>query len=340
MGRTVRALTGAVALCLGAGAAAADEVIFLNGDRLTGKITGAAGGRLAIRTEAAGDVTVDLSKVRTFSTDEPVVLRVGDAFFRSTVSAGPERAIQIVPVPGAPPRPIALEELRQISPAAVRWTGAVAVTGLLTTGNTETANAGFKLDAVRRSVTDRITVGAGYLWGRQRNPETGDRETTTDNAFGFGKYDYFFTERLYGLASVRIERDRIADLDLRLTPSVGAGYQWFEGPRFNLATEGGVAWVYEEYRAGGRADRVAARLAYRTDYRPHDVVLLFHNLEWLPGFEEPLDDYSLNTDAGLRASIIGGLFSEVKVELRYDSRPAPDAEQADLRYLFSLGWSF
>ena len=216
----------------------------------------------------------------------------------------------------------------------------MAATGLFTTGNSETANIGLKLDAARRAEVDRITVAAGYLWGRQSAPDTGDAETTVDSAFGFAKYDYFFTQRFYGLASLRVERDRIDDLDLRLTPSVGVGYQWFEGPRFNLATEAGVAWMYEDYRNAGSDDRVAARLAYRVDYRPHEAVLLFHNLEWLPAFEDPFGNYNVNADAGVRATIVGDLFSEVKVELRYDSTPAPGAENTDVRYLFSLGWTF
>ena len=340
MRRTVRALTAAVALCLGANAATADEVIFLNGDRLTGKITSAAKGRLTIRTEAAGNVTIDLERVRTFSTDAPVTLRVGDATFTSTVTTGPNGAVQAATAPGDPPRPIPLAALTHINPPPTEWRGSLAATGLFTTGNAETATVGLKLDAARRGETDRVTIGAGYLWGRQRDPDTGDSETTIDNAFGFGKYDHFFTKRLYGLASVRIERDRIADLDLRLTPSVGLGYQWFEGPRFNLATEAGVAWVYEDYRNAPSEERLAARLAYRVDYRPHEAVLLFHDLEWLPAYEDPLDDYNVNADAGLRATIMGGLFSELKVEWRYDSTPAPDARNTDIRYLLSLGWSF
>ena len=35
----------------------ADEVIFKNGDRLSGTITQGAGGKVTIKTEAAGDVT-------------------------------------------------------------------------------------------------------------------------------------------------------------------------------------------------------------------------------------------------------------------------------------------
>ena len=71
---------------------AADEVLFLNGDRLTGTIVQASGGKLTIKTETAGDVTVDLAKVRTFSTTGPILLRLGDrTTISSPVSPGAER---------------------------------------------------------------------------------------------------------------------------------------------------------------------------------------------------------------------------------------------------------
>jgi hypothetical protein len=88
------------------GTAAADEVLFLNGDRLTGKIVGAAGGKLTIKTESVGEVTVDLAKVKTFSTDDPVVIKAGDATLKSTVTGGRDGTVQIVPLPGAPPQVI------------------------------------------------------------------------------------------------------------------------------------------------------------------------------------------------------------------------------------------
>ena len=65
------------------GRAMADEILFLNGDRLTGKITKAEGGKLTIKTDTAGEVTVDLAKVKTFSTDEPIVIQSGDSFVSS-----------------------------------------------------------------------------------------------------------------------------------------------------------------------------------------------------------------------------------------------------------------
>ena len=71
--------------------AAADEVLFLNGDRLTGRIVQAAGGKLVLRTEAAGDITIDLKQVKTFATDEPVQLKVREStVLKSPVIARPE----------------------------------------------------------------------------------------------------------------------------------------------------------------------------------------------------------------------------------------------------------
>jgi putative salt-induced outer membrane protein YdiY len=288
-----------------------------------------------------GQVSVDVSKVKTFSTVKPVVLRLRNgAVIQSTVVAGPDGTIVAVGAPGATPQPIALPDVTQINPPGPKWTGSVSANGLVTTGNAETMSAGVTADAMRRADRDRITLAAGYQYGRQRTPDSDDETTTVDNVFGFGKYDYFLSKQLYVFGSVRAERDGIADLELRLVPSVGLGYQWFENPTFNLSSEAGVAWIYEDYRHQDSTDHLGARLAYHVDYRPHPVVKLFHSLEWLPGFDDPIDDYNLNGDAGMRATIVGGLFSELKVELRYDATPAPGRDSTDMRYLMAVGWAF
>jgi len=72
--------------------------------------------------------------------------------------------------------------------------------------------AGDQQHEANRAEQDRITFNAGYLYGRQKDPNTGVRSTTTDNWFLFGKYDYFFSKKFYGFLSSRVERDRIAEL--------------------------------------------------------------------------------------------------------------------------------
>ena len=323
-----------------AGRVAADEILFLNGDRLTGKILGAQAGKMTIKTDSAGEIVVDLSKVKTFSTEEPIVIKSRDATVRSKAAGGADGTVTVVPETSGVAEVIALKDLTQINPTTVQWTGSITGNALVTRGNSHTENIGVTLNAVRRSEHDRITLGGGYYYGRQRDKDTDEENTTIDNWFVAGKYDYFLTEKFYLYGGLRAERDTIADLDLRLIVGGGVGYQWYETPTFNLATEAGVAWVYEDYKHEKSKDHWAGRLAYHVDWMPHQALKLFHNLEWLPSFEGPFDDYNLNLDAGLRATIIQGFFAELKIEFRYDSTPARGAEKEDVRYLVGVGWSF
>ena len=70
-----------------------------------------------------------------------------------------------------------------------------------------------------------------------------------------------------------------------------------------------------------------------------DNLKLFHNLEWLPSFDNPAD-YNLNADAGARLKMTKTMFAEIKAELRRESTPAPDALKNDLRYILGVGWTF
>jgi putative salt-induced outer membrane protein YdiY len=234
---------------------------------------------------------------------------------------------------------IAIKDIKTINPPPVKWTGAIAANGLMTRGNSNTENIGITVDASRRAEIDRITFGASYLYGRQKDPDTNVRSTTTDNWFLFGKYDYFFSKKFYAFLSSRVERDRIAELKLRFTPAGGVGYQWIEKPNMNFLTEAGLAWVYEDFENADSADHFALRLAYHFDKKLNDKVNFFHNLEYLPSIEE-ISDFNLNTDAGVRVTMTKNMFTEFKVEWKHDNEPAPGAAENDLRYILGVGWAF
>ena len=86
-------------------------------------------------------------------------------------------------------------------------------------------------------------------------------------------------------------------------------------------------------------DFVALRLAYHVDKKLSDTVYVFHNLEYLPAFED-FGDYLVNADAGIQADLTKSFFSQVKVEWEYDATPAPGRDQNDHRYVVGVGWRF
>ena len=78
--------------------ALANGIVFANGDRLTGTVTQTAGGKVTIKTDVAGEVTVDLNTVTTFSTTATVQLHVGDELvITAPVAAGPDGSVQTSP---------------------------------------------------------------------------------------------------------------------------------------------------------------------------------------------------------------------------------------------------
>jgi putative salt-induced outer membrane protein YdiY len=318
----------------------ADELVFKNGDKLTGTITAVEGGKLTINTTMAGTVTVDLTNVQTFSTDAPIAIRTNSGSKLVQTAKASEEPGKIKTEGGdVAPQTVALTDIKDVNHPAPKWTGSVVINGDLTRGNTHTESVGATATAVQRREDDRISLDAGYAFGRQRDPSTGGNITTTDNWFGQGKYDYFFTPKFYGYGMVRVERDNIANLDLRLSPGVGVGYQWVERPDFNFNTEAGLTWVYESFSDDGTEDHVAARLAYHLDKKLNDKVSLFHDLEYLPSLED-ISDFNVNADGGLRVALSASMFTEFKVEWKHDNTPAPGALKDDLHYVLGIGWNF
>lgn len=332
--------TAAVIALAVASTAIADEVRFKNGDRLTGTVLSAEGGKLKVKTAVAGEVVVDMADVATFTTDAPVEVRTksGDVINAPAAAAATQGAVSVAKA-GGPAQDVALDDVKYVN-FDQAWSGAIIGNALFARGNTYADQAGLAFDATRRTLDDRWTFNGAYNFGRQKDPATGDKITSVDNWFAAGKYDYFFTEKFYGYGSFRYDKDRIADLDRRLTPSVGVGYQWFEEADFKFNTEAGIAYINEKFESGDTNDALSLRLAYHLSKDLwDDKVTLFHNLEYFPSLEG-LDDYLILTDAGVRTALTPKMFMEYKVELRYDATPAPGLDRKDYRHIVGVGWRF
>jgi putative salt-induced outer membrane protein YdiY len=317
----------------------ADMVVFKNGDKLTGTIQTLDSGKLKIIGTLAGDVSVNLSDVATFSSTQPIVIETKSGQqIHQPISAAEDNAIRPATGPA-----IAIDSIKQLNPIPPKWTGSLLVNGTMARGNTNTDVLGITFNSEYRrhddTYNDRTTLGADYNFGRQRDPSTGDTHTTTDNWMAQGKYDHFFTEKLYSYVDAKIEHDRIAELNYRLTPGVGLGYQWVEKPELNFRTEAGVTYVYEDYITDGHDDFAALRLAYHLDKKLAEKVKFFNDFEILPAFQDP-SDYTLTADAGVRVDVAKNWFTEFKVEWARDNTPPPGADKNDFRYIVGVGYNF
>lgn len=324
----------------------ADEVLFKNGDRISGKIETMEGGKMVIVSKVAGKITVDIKDIRTFSTDGPIAVRFNDeTTVNQKINAGPDGQIAIAPGGNLAPQNLPLNKIKYVN-FSENWTGHIAIGGEYARGNTESETLNLAIHLQRRTEQDRITTDAGFLYGRQRfdNPKGSTVEETQNDWFIGGQYDYYFTKKFYGYFNAKVERDTIAGISLRVTPGGGVGYDWFDLPNHHFHTEAGISWLYRDYShvtppEPATDETVAVRLAYHYDRKINDKVLVFHNFEYFPGLDS-INDYYFDTDAGIRTTLTDKMFAEFKIQEQYDQRPAPGKGHNDTQFILGVGWNF
>ena len=189
-------------------------------------------------------------------------------------------------------------------------------------GNTVGDAFNSSLDAVRRSEIDRITFGAGYAAEEAQDSDELGKHASKSKMFGSAQYDYFFVPKLYGYVNARGDKDRFADLNLRFTTGVGAGYQWVETDTLKFNTEAGISWVSENYHGETPDnDYAAARVAWNLDWVFYSGLTFFQYTRWYPSLQQ-LSDQLVETNTGLRYKLWGDFFGESKVVWIWDTTPA------------------
>ncbi|MDI6450317.1 DUF481 domain-containing protein [Anaerobaca lacustris] len=322
--------------------AQADEVYLRNGDRLTGTLVRLTDGKLVFKADAAGEVTVALADVLTFSTTAAVEVHLKDGtVLNQPVLAADAGAFAIDTATALRPQTFQLADLASINPPAKpapKWTGSISAGFTATSGNTSTETVNASVSVARRSDKDRMTASADYATGEQKI----DREmrTTEDWWRAKAQYDYFFTRKFFAFINGSYEKDAIADLDRRVVVGGGGGYQWIESPRTNFSTTAGLASLYEKFDNDPDSNsELSAQLGYNFDHQLNKSVKFVHDLTYYPALSD-FSDYYLTTTAEVRASLTQSMFANFKTIFNYDATPATGRRNTDVKYIFSIGMTF
>jgi hypothetical protein len=326
-------------LAVFAGRAKADQIVMKNGDRLTGTINTADSSQITITCPIEGKLTVNMSDVKTFSTTEPIKIVLNDgSIIIAPAMEGNEGTIDTVATGTVTPQTVHFSQMSAVNPPPIVWTGSLAIDGSYAQNDTTAVTLGATLNLARRGEHDRILFGAQYLYGWQKVNDVSS--TTTDQWYAAPEYDYFFTKQLYLAGTVRVEKNRIINLDIRVTPAVSVGYQFVERPDFNASVEGGLAWVYEEYSTAIQPnENFSLRLAYHIDKTLWEKLKLFSDCAYYPSMQNS-SKYLVIFDAGLRYALSAAMFTSLRYEVQYDSQPAPGSHRTSEQLLFGVGWTF
>jgi len=213
------------------------------------------------------------------------------------------------------------------------WDRSIALGYDKTSGNTDKST--FKLDLGAKWDVEKMrwTLDGSMNYGKT------DGEKDADKGKANTEYRYKYTKRFYDTVFASAEYDKMADLDYRYIPGVGAGYTFFKTDTQEFSGSLGPTYLIEKYADGTKSDYWAGQLAL--DYQ---TKLKQGTKFWAKGkYNVRLDDseiYLLNGEAGVEAPLGYGFGVRLLLSDDYNNRPATDKKKNDVTLSSGISFSF
>jgi len=321
----------------------AGQVVFKNGDRITGTIDHLSGGKLVIVSDVAGKLVIDADKVESITTEKPVKVHVTeDRVVNSEIRAVSSAAGMVELVSNAKTDSLPFENIHAINLPVIKyplWSGDITAAYNSKHGNTTSTDIAVDISLKRQTKKHDLYIDGEHALSKEEESGSKEKITTEDSWLFKIKDQYNLSNNRYRYLEGSYEKDRVAELDRRIIAGLGLGRKWIDNDTTHFKSDIGLANIDERYSDSTASNSVSGQLGYYFDHKVNGSVMFIHDLAWYPGIEDP-SDYYLRTKAELRLKMTDRLFTSFKAELDYDAVPSDDAETTDIKYMLGLGYKF
>lgn len=275
----------------------ADQVVLSNGDRLTGTITQSDGKNLVIKTEFAGDVTIQWSAVQEINSATPlhVGLKDGRTVAGPVKTSGGTLEVETKDAGSVAVSKDTVTFLRSdaeqiayektLNPGWMEaWHGGANISFALTRGNSATKNLALAFTADRKTLHDHLGLYANSVFAT--NDAVGAVPHTTANAIQSGtRYDHDLNPRIFGFVAADFQTDDLQDLNLRSVLGGGLGFHAIKSARTTMDLLGGANYTRENYSQFNR-NFAALTLGEELTTRLGAATVLTQKLYFYPDLSE------------------------------------------------------
>jgi putative salt-induced outer membrane protein YdiY len=237
----------------------ADQVVLKNGDRLTGTITKSDDKTLLIKTEFAGEVTVQWPAVQEINSAQPlhVALANGktiagpvttaDGSLAVTTAASGTVTVAKADVTGLRSDAEQTAYEKSLHPGLLQsWAGGANVGFALTGGNSDTRSLALAFTADRKTLHDEIALYENTVYATNDAAGATPRTTANSNQAG-ARYSRNFNPRLFGFVGADFQTNALQDLNLRTVLGGGLGYHAIKTAKTTLDFLVGPNYTREDY---------------------------------------------------------------------------------------------
>jgi putative salt-induced outer membrane protein len=249
-----------------ASAASADQVTLKNGDRLTGSIVTGDGKTLLLKTEFAGDVTIQWDAITGIESSQNLNLTLKDgkrlvgkittsdgkfvvAGAPEPSAAGPASKDTVVAVRNdAEQKTFDAAAERMAHPKFTYFWGGMFDTGLaVTEGNSSTVSYNFAAKAIRETPRDKLTLYSNYVFADDNTVTPG--RTTANSIDAGARGDLNIGPHLFVFAIADYQTNELQHLDLRQVYGGGFGRHVIKTARTVFDVFGGITFDHDSFGA-------------------------------------------------------------------------------------------
>jgi putative salt-induced outer membrane protein len=206
-----------------------------------------------------------------------------------------------------------------------------------TDATTETNSLALGLEFTRKKKPTELFLAAYYRYATTKNQGEAT-EKTEDLFYAPGRFDYDFSDRLYGFGAISYERDEIQGLKARTDPNVGLGYRFVQQDDLTISGRIGPGYVYQKYFVGTTDDYFTILFGGDLDADlPYDSKLRVR-LTYMPSVSDWADNYLIRGALDWTTPIVGMLDFKFTIFDTYNSQPAPNTKKNS--FLTTVGFSF
>src|SRR5579883_1601892 len=343
----VRNLSLLFLLC---GAAAwGDQVVLKNGDVITGAIIKKDGGKLTIKSEFLGEVTMLWTVVKSVRSDETLTVELpgGERVAGKVATAGDN--IEVATPAGVKPAPMATVgamrnpaeqhawERLQHPGLLELWTGFFDSGLALARGNARADTFTNTFNATRVTPKDKITLTFNQIYGTARVNNVS--AAVASAVRGGWSYNRDLTPRFFLSTLNDYEHDRFQNLELRFVAGGGGGFNAIKKEKTSLALALGGDYQHEAFTQN--FSRSSGELNFGEDFvhKFTGTTNVTQSFRYFANLTRT-GEYRMNFDLGAVTAIKKWLGWHVTASDRFLSNPVFGHQRNDLIISTGLRLSF
>ena len=335
-------------MAMACGVAVADSVSLKNGSIINGEIISIYQEKMIIETNFCDDLTIDMSEVKSYRTDEDVNIELTSGTKLTGTRVGLEEKIKVTSKTDEIKldSEIKAESVKMlwpkgddapnyIPPFQKEWKTTIAASFEKDTGNTEEVEYNLSAESILKGERDTTK-----LFLRYENTTKKDVRTD-DETIGGIDYEYRIKGKNTVYARGELERDPFEDIDLRLQMAIGYGRYLIDKERLTLRGRLGAFYRHETFTSSRKpVNTWGPDIGLRFDYASLNDWSVYSGISYTPSIDN-FQNCLIFHESALVAPIASSQWSlKIGIRHEFNSDSSDGKEDLDTTYFTNLQLTF